>query len=41
MIDFFDGDFEKHGVDVYRAYYSKLEEMLGEGNYLHWTVEDG
>ena len=41
MIDLFDGDFKKHGMDVYRAYCGKLKEMLGEENYLHWTVEDG
>ena len=41
VIDFFDGSFEKHGVDVYRAYYRELEDMLGEGKFLNWTVEDG
>ena len=39
--DFFDGSFEKHGVDVYRAYYRKLEDKVGKGKYLEWTVEDG
>ena len=41
VTDFFDGSFEKHGVDVYQAYYRQLEDTLGEGNYLNWTVEDG
>lgn len=41
VIDFFNGSFEKHGVDVYRAHYRQLEDMLGEGKYLAWTVEDG
>lgn len=41
MIDFFNGSFEKHGVDVYRAHYRQLEDMLGEGKYLAWNVEDG
>ena len=26
MIEVFDGDFEKHGVDAYRACYRQLEE---------------
>ena len=41
LADFFDGSFEKHGVDVYQAHYRQLEDALGEGNYLNWTVEDG
>ena len=41
VIDFFDGSFEKHGVDVYRAYYRKLEDKVGQGKYLEWSVEDG
>ena len=41
VIDSFDGSFEKHGVDVYRTYYRQLEDTLGEGKYLNWTVEDG
>ena len=41
VVDFFNGSFEKHGVDVYRAHYRQLENMLGEGKYLAWTVEDG
>lgn len=41
VIDFFDGSFEKHGLDVYRAHYRQLEDLMGEGRYLEWTVEDG
>ena len=41
LIDFFQGSFEKHGVDVYRAHYRQLEELVGKGRYLEWTVEDG
>ena len=41
VVNFFDGSFEKHGVDVYWAYYRELEDMLGEGKFLKWTVEDG
>lgn len=40
-IDYFNGSFEKHGLDVYRAHYRHLEDLMGEGNYLEWTVEDG
>ena len=41
MIDFFNGSFEKHRVNVYRAHYCQLEDMMGERKYLEWTVEDG
>ena len=41
VINFFDGSFEKHGLDDYRAHYRQLEGMLKEGKYLNWTVEDG
>ncbi len=41
VIDFFNGSFEKHGMDVYRAHYRQLEDMMGERKYLEWTVEDG
>ena len=40
-IEFFHGSFEQHGIDVYRAHYRQLEEVLGERKYLQWTVEDG
>lgn len=39
--DMFNGNFEKNGRMVYHAHYRQLEETLGEGNYLSWTVEDG
>ena len=41
VVDFFNGSFETHGVDVYRSHYRQLEDKLGEGKYLSWTVEDG
>ena len=41
VIDFFDGSFEEHGVDIYQAYYRRLEDKMGQGKYLEWTVEDG
>ncbi|CAF9916309.1 MAG: hypothetical protein ALECFALPRED_010589 [Alectoria fallacina] len=41
VIGYFNGSFEKHGLDVYRAHYRQLEDMMGEGKYLGWTVEDG
>lgn len=41
VIGFFNGSFEKHGLDVYRAHYRQLEDMMGDGKFLDWTVEDG
>ena len=41
VVDFFNGSFEKHGIDVYNAHYRQLEDLVGEGRYLEWTVEDG
>ena len=41
VIDYFHGSFEKHGLDVYRAHYRQLEDVLGGRNHLEWTVEDG
>ena len=41
VVDFFNGSFEKHGMDVYSAHYRQLEDLVGEGRYLEWTVEDG
>ena len=41
LVDFFNGSFERHGVDVYRAHYRQLDELVGKGRYLEWTVEDG
>ena len=41
VTDFFNGSFEKHGLHVYRAHYRQLEDMMGDGKYLDWTVEDG
>ena len=41
VIDFFNGSFEKYGVDVYKAHYRQLEDLVGKGRYLEWTVEDG
>lgn len=41
LVDFFGGNFEEHGVEVYRAHYRQLEDMLGKGTFLQWTVEDG
>ena len=41
VIDFYRGSFEKDGVDVYRAHYQQLENVMGEQIYLQWTVEDG
>lgn len=41
LVDFFGGNFEKHGVEVYRAHYRQLEDMLGKGTFLQWTVEEG
>ena len=41
VVDFFNGSFEKHGVDVYKAHYQQLEDLVGKGRYLEWTVEDG
>lgn len=41
VIEFFNGGFEEHGLDVYRAHYRQLEDMMGEGKDLEWTVEDG
>lgn len=40
MIDFFNGSFEMQGLDVYRAHYRWLEDMMGGGEYLEYTVED-
>lgn len=41
LVDFFGGSFEEHGVEVYRAHYRQLEDMLEKGTFLQWTVEDG
>ena len=41
VIDFFNGSFEKHGMDFYKAHYRQLEDLVGKGCYLEWTVEDG
>lgn len=41
QVQFFNGSFEKYGVNVYLAHYRQLEEMMGEGKYLKWAVEDG
>lgn len=41
VIDYFRGSFEKHGLDVYRAHYGHLKDVLGEREYLEWAVEDG
>lgn len=39
--DFYGGKFEDHGIEIYRAHYRQLEDMLGKGTYLQWTVEEG
>ena len=41
VVDFFNGNFEKYGVDVYEAHYRQLENIMGEKKCLQWTVEDG
>jgi hypothetical protein len=39
--DYFNGDFQRHGISVYHAHYKMVREMVPKENLLEYRVQEG